>query len=290
MAACKRRPDNHTQLDNGEPTRAFDCGVEKTKDAIDFASCGTVNVSTSKIRELMGLPGRKPTNPRDWKRAIESDFVAAKFRSKGLRPPKARLLDGVEISIARADLEDGRFLIGAGWYATLRALAPNKAASDEFGDNHAFGAFGAISNDRTNENDPLADGRPRPGGGRYPEGTQRIRWDVLRIVFGDVRLRTRDAAGRILTERKLGRGKFLGVSVARSKPLATPEPGPDPEPEPTPVVDWPAELAALDNDLADVLADLSAARSVFDRSEESIAQIRRHMADLAREVAAQNGD
>lgn len=280
MADCTRRPANNTQLDSGEPTRAFDCGVEKTRDALDYASCGRIDVNETKLRELMGKPGKRPTDPRDWKKAIESDFVAAKFKAKGLHAPKARLLDGVDVAIARADLDDGRFLIGAGWYATLNDLAPNKSASRTFGDNHAFGVFGRVSNDRTNENDPLADGRPDGAGGRYPKGTQRIRWDVLRAIFGDVRLRTRDATGRIISERKLGRGKFLGISIARSKPLDDTGTTPDP----TPAIDWPAELAALGADLADASATLAKARLDVGDADEAVAAIGRQIANLAHEV------
>ena len=75
--ACSRPPINHTQLDNGAKTRGYDCGVEKTADAIYFASCGQVDVDAPFLRKLMGKPGKVATDPRDWKTAIESDCVAS---------------------------------------------------------------------------------------------------------------------------------------------------------------------------------------------------------------------
>jgi hypothetical protein len=281
---CSVPPINHTQLDNGKATKAYDCGVEKTRDAIVFASCGKVDVDETKLRELMGLPGKQPTNPRDWKRAIESDFVAAKFKSKGLRAPKARLLDGVDVAIAREDLDVGRFLVGAGWYGTLNTLAPRKSGSRTFGDNHAFGVFGKVTNERTREYDPLADGRNVVVDGdriEYPEGPQRILWRTLRRVFGDVRIRTRNAQGVVIAERKLGAGLFLGISIARAKPIADDPELPEPTPEP---IDWRVVLADLEDDLGDLSAELETARSIVGQASEDASGIRRKIVNLEHEL------
>jgi hypothetical protein len=258
---------NFTQLNNGLPTAEYDCGVETTKGLIYFASCGQVTVGETRIRKLMGAEGKVATNPIDWKTAIESPEVAALFAKVGLKPPKARYLSGVDISLAETELKAGKMLGAAIWYGTLNVVRPILSGSRSFGDNHAVRLYRfeeAGGHNETDYLDPLRDGRFYRIAGqpiRYPKGRTRIPWWLVAKLCADVRIRTRDANGNIIEQHRLGDGKFFGISVARAKALVvTPPPDPQPEPEPEPPVDPCQEikdqLATVTQQRDDALAEV----------------------------------
>lgn len=273
MTDCDARLGLHTQLDNGRPTASYDCGVEGTIRSIDYASCGQVILEEPLVRKLMGREGKVATNPPDWKRAIESDEVAERFKNLGLHRPRARLLSGTPIDEALGDLRKGRLVTGAVWYGTLNLLAPHKSGSRTFSDNHCVSVLG-LSRGRTKLYDSLDDGRT-VAGHRYPKGPVTIPWTVFGRMCADVRIRTRDANGRILTQHRLGAGRFLGITVARAKPFGSTDDPTPPPPSPEDVI------ARLTQELADAkaahLADLeealATALDLVDQLEDAITEV-----------------
>jgi hypothetical protein len=83
-----------TQL-TGAGTASYDGGPATTAMAADRASAGRLRPSIRVVRTKMGV-SRGPTDPRDWKRALDG-FERAMAR-KGLRPVPNRLVIGGELS------------------------------------------------------------------------------------------------------------------------------------------------------------------------------------------------
>jgi hypothetical protein len=286
---CKP-PRIHTQLDNGEPTAAWDCGVEGIIRSLDFASCGRIQLDEKVARVRAGKPGKVPTNPADWKRAIEHPDTARQFKAIGLHAPRAQLLDGADVAIAEQGLRDDKMLTAAAWYGTINTLQPNKSASLTFSDNHAIGFLELRTNPSgrqlTVEYDPLADGRKRAVAGHlveYPDGPQTFPWTVAVAAFGNVRVRTRDANGTITSQHRLGNRRVLGILVKRSEPMAwakPPKPTPPivpptkPPTKPTepPVTDAELEdqLVAARRGLASAIAYSKAARAALDALDDDL--------------------
>jgi hypothetical protein len=250
---CTKPPGLHSQLDNGFLTAAYDCGVEGTIRSLDFASCGRVILKEPLVRKLMSFPGhdltgKVATNPRDWVRAIRSDYVAARFKAVGLERPRVRLLDGVSIAEAHNDLNKGRLVTAAVWYGTLNRRAPRKSGSSTFNDNHAVSALVRNPDKEAGDSglklyDPLHDGRIVDSH-RYPVGPVVLPWAVFRKMCGDVRVRTRNAQGQVVSERRLGWGLFLGITIARAKPLGGGGNGDGTDPGPTPTPETPEQVIA----------------------------------------------
>jgi hypothetical protein len=110
-----------TQLD-GSGTASFDCGPATTAMAADRASIGKLRPTIRLVRARMGVPSG-PTDPWDWKRALDA-FDGA-MRRDGLRPIPSRLVDGGD----QTDLHDllvekRRAVLLAIDYGTVARLAP----------------------------------------------------------------------------------------------------------------------------------------------------------------------
>jgi hypothetical protein len=110
-----------TQLD-GSGTASFDCGPATTAMAADRASIGKLRPTIRLVRARMGVPSG-PTDPWDWKRALDA-FDGA-MRREGLRPIPSRLVDGGD----QTDLHDllvekRRAVLLAIDYGTVARLAP----------------------------------------------------------------------------------------------------------------------------------------------------------------------
>ena len=213
-----------TQLD-GSGTAAFDCGPATTAMGADRASGGSVRPSIRVVRTKMGVP-RGPTDPWDWKRALD-EFDGA-MKREGLRPIPSRIVDGGELAELHDLLvEKRRGVLLAIDYGTVARLAPRLWSSTSFRGNHAVLVDGGREHDGRDEGrvfDPLADGRTI-GGKRMVRGPRWWSWSLIRAAAANVKDRDGDpiypgvsldplAAMATTDEAKL-RELVAGVSLSR---------------------------------------------------------------------------
>jgi hypothetical protein len=212
-----------TQL-TGAGTASYDCGPATTAMAADRASAGRLRPSIRVVRRKMGV-SNGPTDPRDWKRALDG-FERAMAR-KGLRPIPSRVVIGGQLSdLHELLIEDRRGVLLAIDYGTVARLAPRRWSSTSYRGNHAVLVSGSRERDGRDEVrvfDPLADGRT-VGGKRMVRGPRWWPWSLVRAAAANVK----DGDGQRIYP---GRDRWLGVVVRRAASAELPEP-PDTEPEP----------------------------------------------------------
>jgi hypothetical protein len=227
------------------PTAGSDCGVSTTRRAVRWASCGKVRWNAKECRERMGVPAG-PTNPDDWRKALEHPATVKEFRKAGFAAPVVRmrgvtaqgLVMGSPISTFVAALEAGRLVCAAESYSVWHGT--RWQASDTFTGNHAVsyaklidkpgpGGRGSI------RYDSLADHRRRG----IPRGPMTAPLRLVTDALGSLTIHHSDG-----TESPLGQGRWAGLTVDRAKRLDAPDKPdkPDDMPDDTTCED---QLAAL---------------------------------------------
>jgi hypothetical protein len=245
------------QLD-GSRTEGIDCGVASTVMAIDYASGGRIRTTTERVRNRMGT--QEPTNPWDWRRAIQGFREVA--RKEGLRPLRSTLASGADFERLHTLLfERKRPVIIALDYGTIADESRRYWASTSFRGAHAvLLRKGAERGGRQKVKvfDPLADGRT-VGGRRMAKGPNWWDWSVVRQAAANVR----DGRGDLVFP---GRDRWIGLVVWRSQPIVKDKPDPVEEPpldddegEPDDPQDAGDALTDVASDLDDAIDELAAA-------------------------------
>jgi hypothetical protein len=192
--------------------------------AIDRASRGELRPTIRLVRTKMDVP-TGPTDPWDWKRAL--DALDSAMKREGLRPIPSRLIDGGDLADLRELLvEKHRAVLLAIDYGAVARLAPRLWSSTTFRGNHAVLVDGGRERDDHVEGrvfDPLADGRT-VGGKRMVRGPRWWPLSLIRAAAGNVKRRD---GSPIYPDRD----RWLGVVVRQAAPLKRPE-RPETEPEP----------------------------------------------------------
>jgi hypothetical protein len=205
------------QLDDSA-TASIDCGVAACVMALDDASYGRIRPSTEAARKRMG-GDHDATNPDQWKAAIDS--YAERFTTLGLQPPRTSVVRGKgHAELWRLLHERRRRIIVALHYGTVAREKRALWASRSFRGNHAvYLRAGRVVEEsrRVPAYDPLADGRFTG----CPNGRRLWPYWLVRAATGNVR----DAKGRRIYP---GEDRWIGLVVAKARPIGEPDDGLDP--------------------------------------------------------------
>lgn len=227
----------------GVPQQSVNCGVSATRSIITWAARDAIEPGERQIRKRMGKPAG-PTNPQDWRRAVESFDTPKELGGKYERLT-CSIVEGGAWTPVQQHLNAGKAVIVAVHYGVYRRSMPRKSGSLSFDGLHAIAFRPTTADSRIQSFDSLLDGR-YPG---CPRGPVLVPTENVRLAA--------IAAGK----KAIGRPSVFALLMDRATRLGGGVVLPDPD-EPVSLSSvladlWELEDAKPDPRLSRIILDLA---------------------------------